>query len=392
LANGRGSASKLSNRRLTSTKVKERDGRSSVAILISGLMFGGGQRVALDLLKQGTKHPELAIQLLLLGCKEPSLERHAQTIVDYDGSYNSFQTLTHAARQLKAYVRSSRPEILHTHGWDADIIGWLATRGTQCRHVSHLHITPDWLFSPRYKHKVRRWLTRRAFSPRGTRVIAVAEAVRQHWHGVLPQNSGKTVVIRNGIDVSRFRPTKTSRSRRPPVIGTAARLVPAKGIDDLLRALDLIAEDGLKPQLRIAGDGPLRAEIERRAKQLGLADRVTLLGRVQDMPAFYRSLDVFVLPSVTHEGLPLALLEAMATGLPVLATRIGGAAELIGENREGLIVEPGDPQGLAAGLRRLLTDSAFRKRLGQNARRRVLQDFSVERFAEDVFELYRSAW
>jgi glycosyltransferase involved in cell wall biosynthesis len=354
-------------------------------------MFGGGQRVALDLLEQSVRRPELDLRLILLGCREQSLKRYATAIIDYNGAYNSPLTLFGTAQRLRRSMREYRPQILHTHGWDADIIGWLATCGTGTQQICHLHITPDWLRSSELKHRVRRSLTRFALSRRGTRVIAVAEAVREHWRHVLPRGSDQTIVIHNGVDTDSFRPRKALlEAPNLPVIGTAARLMPSKGIENLLQALKLLSDEGLRPVLRIAGAGPLRADLEQLAGTLGLRDNVKFLGRVANMPEFYRSIDLFALPSVAGEGLPLAIIEAMATGLPVVATRVGGAAELICNGAEGFVVGRNDPAGLAQSLRLLLVDLGLRQRLGQSARRRAVNEFSMIRFADGVFDVYRS--
>lgn len=362
-----------------------------IATLISGLMYGGGQRVALDLIDQSARSPDFSMRLVLLGCLEECLARHADNIIDYDGAYNSPLTLIVTAQRLRRFLREYRPHILHTHGWDADFIGWLAASGTGTQQIWHLHITPDWLRSSELKHRVRRSLTRFALSRRGTRVIAVAEAVREHWRHVLPRGSGQTIVIHNGVDTDSFRPRKALlEAPNLPVIGTAARLMPSKGIENLLQALKLLSDEGLRPVLRIAGAGPLRADLEQLAGTLGLRDNVKFLGRVANMPEFYRSIDLFALPSVAGEGLPLAIIEAMATGLPVVATRVGGAAEVICNGAEGFVVGRNDPAGLAQSLRLLLVDLGLRQRLGQSARRRAVNEFSMIRFADGVFDVYRS--
>jgi glycosyltransferase involved in cell wall biosynthesis len=117
---------------------------------------------------------------------------------------------------------------------------------------------------------------------------------------------------------------------------------------------------------------------------------VIFLGQLNEMPEFYRSIDLFVLPSIAAEGLPLAVLEAMASGLPTVATRVGGTAEAVLHGEQGFVVEPRDPTALAAALRHLLANGDVRKRLGESSRRRAVDELSTEQFGANVFDVYRS--
>jgi hypothetical protein len=113
---------------------------------------------------------------------------------------------------------------LHTHGWDADIIGWLAITGTDIKQICHLHLTPHWLSSPHPKHVFRRWLTRRAFARPATRIVAVAGAVQEHWHGLLQSGSARSIVIHNGADIDRYRPSAMRFARQPSALRRASCL------------------------------------------------------------------------------------------------------------------------------------------------------------------------
>jgi glycosyltransferase involved in cell wall biosynthesis len=161
----------------------------------------------------------------------------------------------------------------------------------------------------------------------------------------------------------------------------------AKGLDDLLEALARM-EDRL--ELRLVGDGPERAALEARARTLKIADRVRFVGQVADPSPHYAGARLFALPSL-GEGLSNALLEAMAFGLPVVATRIGGNVDLVEDGVNGLLVEPGDPAQLAAALTRLLRDEPLARRLGAAARRTVLGGYTMDRTVARYVDLYRAA-
>lgn len=364
-----------------------------VVLLVSGLMYGGGQKVALGLLRELRLTNGLDVRLILLGCREPTLEQAASHVMPYDGRYNRLTTLLATAWRLRNHLKTDRPDVLHTHGWDADLIGWLSIVGRRTRQVIHLHVTPQWLESRRPIHRARRFLTRRAFARRCTTLIAVSNAVREHWAKLLPWSESLIATVHNGVD-SDFCPVPEIRGDNPgdgPVLGAVSRLAPMKGLEHLLDALPGLRAEYPQIRLRIAGDGGLKEDLHRRASALGLDGSVEFLGHVQDMKTFYGSIDLLVLPSIHTEGLPLVVLEAMAAGLPVVATTVGGTPEVVRDGREGLLVPPGNSAALADAIGRLLADAPLRRRLGECARRRVVQDFSMAKCANAVLGLYRGS-
>jgi glycosyltransferase involved in cell wall biosynthesis len=182
-------------------------------------------------------------------------------------------------------------------------------------------------------------------------------------------------VIHNGVDVARFRPAAGPRGSGPPTFVTVAYLIPDKGIDVLLRAFARARVGGAR--LRIVGDGPVMPDLQVLARELGLGGRVLFVGLRNDVPDQLRQADVFVHPTF-RDGLPNAPAEAMACGLPVIASRAGGVPELVEDGASGLLVPPGDVDALAAAIERLAGDGALRAALGESARERVVDRFSVE--------------
>jgi sugar transferase (PEP-CTERM/EpsH1 system associated) len=202
-------------------------------------------------------------------------------------------------------------------------------------------------------------------------------------------------VIENGVDLERFRPERPSADQRAalglppqgPLIGAVGRLATQKDYPTLLEAFAATLATVPEARLVIAGGGPLRAELEARAAALGLADRVSFLGPRADMPALYQALDVFVSTS-RWEGLSNVLLEAMATGLPAVATRVEGVARVITEEQDGLIVAPGDRAATSAALVRVLREPGLAARLGAAARAKVQREFSLPRMVAEYEALY----
>jgi glycosyltransferase involved in cell wall biosynthesis len=164
---------------------------------------------------------------------------------------------------------------------------------------------------------------------------------------------------------------------------TVARLEEQKGLEHLVEAAALIPD----VVFVIAGEGSRRAPLEARAQALGVHDRLVFLGYRQDVPDLLACCTVFVLPSL-FEGLPLAVLEAMGAGRPVVATRIGGTDEIITDGYTGLLVPPRDSVALARAIRRVLSDTDLARRLGKAGQRRALYEFSAERMAAQVTHIY----
>ncbi|MBN1306119.1 MAG: glycosyltransferase family 4 protein [Anaerolineales bacterium] len=195
-------------------------------------------------------------------------------------------------------------------------------------------------------------------------------------------------VISNGVDVSRYAPPD-KRDWSPPSLLFVGRLVYQKGLDLLIPALDEIKD--LPWSLTVAGDGPLRAALEAQVEALGLAARVNFAGwqEKEDLARMYRQTSLFVFPS-RHEGMPNAVLEAMSSGMPVIATRIAGNEELVSPRETGLLVPPDDVAALKEALVELLTDEKKRRRMGEQARSRVEAHFTWRITALGYLEILSS--
>jgi glycosyltransferase involved in cell wall biosynthesis len=223
-------------------------------------------------------------------------------------------------------------------------------------------------------------------------VIADSEKVRRQLVEGQGLPAAKVATILNGIDTARFGaagdPAQARRALglngRGPVIGTVGRLEPVKDHATLLQAFRRVREAHPGAALVVAGDGPLREPLEAQARALGLAGSVTFLGRRSDVADWLGGLDVFVLSSVS-EGLPLTVLEAMAAGVPVVSTDVGGIQEIIRAPGEGRLVAPRSPDSMAEAVLALLADEAARRAIGRAGRERVRAAFDLQRMV-DAYE------
>ena len=194
-------------------------------------------------------------------------------------------------------------------------------------------------------------------------------------------------VIPNGVAIERFTPVRSARAVR--TILTVANLRPEKGHDVLLRAAARLAASHPDLSFVVAGDGPRAAELRAMADRLGVADRVEFLGHVEDVPSLLARADVFVLPSLS-EAFPNAAIEAMAAGLPVIASATGGLLDLVDHQRTGVLVPAADPEALAEAIGALAADPAGAARLGAAAREDVAHRYAFDRMVRSFEDLYLS--
>lgn len=195
--------------------------------------------------------------------------------------------------------------------------------------------------------------------------------------------------IANGIDVSRWNAPTREAGVQVPVVACVARFTPLKRHEDLLRAAAYLSSAGVPYSLLLVGTGPTYADMRRLAATFGLSDNVTFAGEVprDQIPKLLAKADVFCLPS-PWEGMPVSVMEAMASGLPVVATRVNGIDVLVEDGQTGLLVPPERPAELATALRAVLEDGEARRRLGERGRARVAAHFGVERMVAAKTELY----
>ena len=294
--------------------------------------------------------------------------------------------------RLARTLRRLRPQIVHSRNWaafDAVVAARLAgvpfvVHGEHGREISDPH-----------GRLRRRNQARRLLAPLVSRFITVSEDLRRWLIQEVRLPPHKITTIHNGVDLSRFGDLErhTARLRLglsgdAPVIGTVGRLDPVKDQAGLARAFAMVLKAQPAAMLVIAGDGPCRADLLRLVAELGIADRVRLLGARSDVPAVLAAMDVFVLPSIA-EGISNTILEAMASGLPVVATRVGGSPELIEDGVGGTLVPPQDPSALAGALTVYLDEPGLRTLHGKCARRRATERFGLERMCDAYAGAYR---
>lgn len=288
-------------------------------------------------------------------------------------------------RTFRSLAERTHAEVVHTHGYKADIYAAFAWRMMRPVLVSTCHTWYDNDLALRLYGAADRWVLREFDG-----VVAVANEVRTRLQSAGVQGE-RIQLIQNGVDVQPL--SKAGARRKEGLelrIGLVGRLAPEKGIDLFVQAAAILTATHPALRFLVAGDGPDRTALEAQARQLGLGERFTFVGRQEDMPTFYGSIDILVSAS-RQEGLPIALLEGMASGLPVIATRVGAVPEVVIDRETGLLVQPEDVAALAAGIERLVVTADLRRTLSRAGQQRVEDHFSATRMTGDYLDFYRGA-
>lgn len=284
--------------------------------------------------------------------------------------------------QLVHMIRQNNIQIIHTHNPSPHFYGALAGMLTRCPVINTKHGRNY----PTEKKKV--WLNRFA-TLLSNKVVAVSQDAADVCIEIEKIPPSKVHVILNGVDTRLFCPSESAKTDglQPIQVGIVARLSAEKDHKNLLQASQYLAEKGACFHLNIIGDGPLRNELEEDVNSLGISSHVTIMGMRRDIPELLKKMDIFVLSSTT-EGISLTLLEAMATGLPVVATRVGGNPEVVVDGSTGFLVPPKDPVCMAEKLFQLVRNRTLRDEMGIQGRRRVLEKFSLTETVRAYEELY----
>lgn len=367
--------------------------RRKVFFLLDSLNVGGTETQAVEL---ATRLDPVRYNVTL-GClraRGPLLEKLTGSAVDlrefypkggFDSSGGIYQML-----RLAMFLRRGGFQIVHTHDLYANLLGIPAAVLARVpviissqRDLAHLDL---------YRTRRRVWLRR--LQNLSTAVLTNANAVRDAVAAEKHIAAGKIRVIYNGVDLERFGTKTRDRSWLAPnaeqekwVVLVGNMHSDVKGHPCLIAAAEAVAREFPGVRFVLAGDGEQRQNFEQQVAQLGLQNNFLFLGRRDDVPRLLASCDIAVLPSKA-EGLPNAVLEYLAVGLPTVASRVGGNAEIVQDGKTGLLVPPDDSSALAEALLRLLRDPGFAVNLGNRGREYVTSEFSFQRMIENTDQLY----
>jgi glycosyltransferase involved in cell wall biosynthesis len=343
-----------------------------------GLATGGQEKLLVEFAHHADR-ARFELMFVVLGDRGPL----AQVIEDHGWSVTALGVPTGLkpglVLRLKRLLNEQAADIVHTHDDRPLVYGAPAARMARLRCVhTHHH---GWLSDTTARRaRLVSWAARLV----DPFVCVAHDSARQMIAQGVPAD--KVRVLWNGVDLERF------AFHGPCLDGpavTVARLSPEKDHATLLHAAALAVRQDPSFRLEIAGDGPCREALLRQTAELGLSGHVTFLGEVRDVPALLQRARLFVLPSQS-EGLSLTLLEAMACGLPIVTTRVGGSPEVVRDDVNGLLVPPAQPAPMAAALQRLWRQPALLQQYGALGRERVERDFDVRAMVARYESLYEA--
>jgi glycosyltransferase involved in cell wall biosynthesis len=382
----------LSKERTADEHASMANRKLSVLHVVLSLDAGGLERVVIDLTREAA---ELGQAASILCIEKPGvLASQAEAVTTIHCAAKGPGLRWTAVDRIRSILRELRPDVVHTHQIPALL--YLAPISRQ--------LTPI-LVHTEHNNQFRRFITFREqltyssmlviAGPRADRIFAVSEDATQSIRRtrIIPQH--KLFTVPNGIDFSRFRVRQRNLALRqslgiPPdsiVLGNIGRLDEVKRPDILIDAFAKVRSEFPASHLLLVGDGPLMSELRQQAAELQIADRVHFAGFQPNPELYLAMLDVFVLTS-RMEGMPLSVLEAAASGIPVIASKVGGLEEMSNKGRSILLYEFNDNNALLTGLRRLMADVQFREQLGTAGREHVLAAYSAQRMARDYDRHY----
>lgn len=357
--------------------------------LIKGLGRGGAETLLLAGLRQADRERfELSYGYFL-----PHKDALAEPLRLESGEVTCFGASTRlgillSVPRLARHLQSRRIDLVHAHLAVAAVAARLATRLAGVPLVCTEHGPLERLHPVTRRLDLLTWRLQEA-------VVAVspqvAESIRTHVGQRVPVE-----LVINGVDIDHFDPARFDRDQEreriglpagTPVVGTVAVFRPQKRLEDWLQVAATLHRQDHRTRFLVVGDGPLRGEVEALAADLGLAETVVFPGLQEDVRPYLAAMDVFLMTS-GYEGLPVALLEAMAMGLPAVSTAVGGVPEVLDGSAAGQLRPVADVEGLTAAIGGLLADPELRREAGAVSRQLVARRFGMERMTRQLEDLY----
>lgn len=298
--------------------------------------------------------------------------------------FSASQSRVAKLRTFRRLVKHLKPDVVHSYSFYTNFAAWWATRRTKSIAVGV--VRSDFIKETTSSGVLLSSLNARWPRTQMYNSFIAAEKARHVRTLFVPQ---QILVVRNGLDLGRFRNIPLSPNGSTRIVGIGS-LLQLKRWERLLKAAVILRDRGLDFLIEIAGTGPLRKSLERQTQDLGLAGQVTLIGYVKDIPALLVN-STFLAHTSDIEGCPNVVLEAMASGRPVVATDAGDVPFIIEDGRTGFVVRRGDDDALVDRMARLITDRDLCRRMGQAGRAKAEREFGLDRLVEETLAAYQAA-
>ncbi len=356
-----------------------------VCHVISGDLWAGAEVMDYHLLKGLSKFHDLELSVILFndGKLAGEIRRIGIPVEVVDEKRYGFLGLL---RQVRKRLARLRPDILHSHRLKENIAACLSTgNGIPAQLVCTQHGMPEPLAKGRARYRILRKVHFLVRSRRFRYVVAVSEDIRNRFVREDGFPGDKILVIHNGTEIPDAHPADDRREHF--TIGSMGRFFPIKDYPLMVEIAKSVAGSRCEIRFELAGDGPEEGRIRDLVREHGLQNVFTMKGFVDDTTSFYRGLDLYLNTSVS-EGISMSALEAMSHGIPVVAPDAGGFGEMIEDGVQGYLVKDRTPEAFAEKCLALYRDKALRNRMGEAARKRILEEFSNDGMAGRYHRLY----
>ena len=346
---------------------------------VASLGYGGAERLVVDLVTRMAAQG-VNIRIVSMTPRIPLAQKLFEhdigvEILGFEDTIYSVASLIRAAKRFSGLAEQFSPDIIHSHLYMPDLIAWCSA-SKPVRFVSTLHgVDRWWQDTQRMRSTIKTSLYRYVAILKDVRFIAVSDDVKERAEMMLSRNDGRLRVIRNGIDTTRFCPGISENANRKYVL-QVGRFYKEKGHDTSLRAFAILRNTAPDLKLVLIGNGPLESQLRKQVCELKIQDSVLFAGEQDDVVGYLQGAKIFWMPS-EREGLPLACVEAMACGLPVIVSAVGGLKELVNESC-GRLIKAGDHNGLAERTMEILQDEPLSQEMGSRGRERAKRLFSID--------------
>jgi glycosyltransferase involved in cell wall biosynthesis len=353
--------------------------------IISGDLWAGKEVMIYSLLKGLKKYNNLTLSTILFneGRLAEEIRKLGIRVHVTDESKISFFNILLATRKI---FSKRPPDVIHSHNYKENILAYLSSRSIRSPKLiaTHHGIQEVYRKDTRLQHRLISKCNFFVLSRCFQRVVGVSQDIQK----ALKQygfSNNKVCVIHNGIEIPDITPNKDNGETF--VIGSSGRLFPVKDYPFMVEIAKAILEKTTHIRFQLAGDGPERSKLQALIEEYGLNDVFVLKGHLEDISAFYQGLDLYLNTSI-HEGIPMSILEAMAYQLPVVAPKVGGFKEIVEEGVQGYLLEERNPKAFAEKCILLYENKALRQKMAQAAREKVMREFSLEKMAQNYFNVY----
>ncbi len=355
--------------------------------LISSSGLFGAENVLLNLARKTNGNKSIAYVGAFLNSQNPHLELIEEAkkynlptyILNSHGRFDLFSVF-----RLLNFLKKEKIDILHTHNYKSNLIGFFSARLAGIPIISTVHGYTNGSISLSLYENFDKFILKRLFD----KVIVVNDAMFNNF------DKRKSVVINNAVDTDKFshKPDRNFRkdlgiTQDEMIVGTVGRLSIEKNQELLIKTINELKKKYSNLKCIIVGDGPLKERLQYLVSNLKLEDKIIFTGNQSDVVSLYKTFDIFVLPSLT-EGMPIVILEAFASGVAVISSNVGGIHDIVLHDKTGLLFDSGDVKGLARNLSLLIESKEKRMSLAENAKKFVHKNYSLEKMVSSYMEVY----